>query len=136
MDEGLRSYLVAQGVLDDDGYSRRVSYGRCSRCHGAILKGLDAKPCGLPRRVSPTPLDAVGEAQALLLGATTYDLHRSRYHGYLIMERRDRWAMSRRSEVVVADHRCEVIWTAGRSCLTWDHLQQQHIAPAGDDPTF
>lgn len=99
----LLAQLTAAGRIDTDGTRRTVAHRRHT-CGQPILAGLDHDPCGLPVTADPWPVDAMGEALALLAGRRTYDLA-----GRMRLELNHRCASALarpRRWPVVADHRC------------------------------
>lgn len=85
----LRTKLQRDGLMDDNGLTRRARARRCTTCRTYLLAGLDGDLCAFPAYVDPTPLSAHGEAAALILGRRTYALwHRG---GRLELTPRDRW---------------------------------------------
>lgn len=72
----LQTHLEACGRWDADGIRRAVSAAVCPTCKTRVLTGLDDDRCAGPATADPTPLDATGEALALLAGRSTYDLTR------------------------------------------------------------
>ncbi len=68
----LRRQLVDTGHLTDDGLTRSARLRRCPRCRRPVLAGIDNN--GLDAWADPAPLDADGEARALLDGRHTWDL--------------------------------------------------------------
>lgn len=70
----LKTKLQRDGLMDEDGLTRRARARRCKQCRAYLLAGLDGDICALPAYVDPTPLSALGEAAALILGRRTYAL--------------------------------------------------------------
>lgn len=60
----------------DRGTSRKVHAELCAKCGRPILVGLDDDRCAMTARVNPWPLNALGEASALLADRATYELRR------------------------------------------------------------
>jgi hypothetical protein len=105
----LQGLLEAKGAWNSDGVSRRARATFCRKCGAVVLRGLDFEPAGAAVSVDPTPLDAFGEAMALLHDRRTYWLawRGDRY------EINPRWPEHIRGEPagtgrhdVLAEHRC------------------------------
>jgi hypothetical protein len=81
--------------------STRPTCRPCANCHRLLLTGIDE---GLPYRVDPAPLTALGELSARLTGRRSYALVASwlahRTAGRIRMDG------SRGRPIVFADHRC------------------------------
>jgi hypothetical protein len=70
----LQQHLEAIGAWNADGVTRRATARRCRSCRAPTLAGLDHHAAALPVRCDPTPLNALGELQALMAGHSTYRL--------------------------------------------------------------
>lgn len=72
---------------DRGGVSRKVHARLCSKCGRSMLVGLDDDRCAITARVDPTPLNAVGEASALMNDRPTFALRR--IGGEYVLDRRE-----------------------------------------------
>jgi len=86
-------------------YARAAQLRVCKKCGAPVLAGLDADIAALKVQIDPTPVDAVGEALAVLAGRGTYELHRSR-HGHQIHARYPWNITAPRKRPVYPGHRC------------------------------
>jgi hypothetical protein len=102
----LQAHLEATGAWDNDGISRHAKSRRCSSCGMWVLAGLDDPRCAGPAVVDTEPLNALGEAVALLTGRTTYTLARRGNH--IELDHRNPWAIAANNPEgdVVAEHTC------------------------------
>jgi hypothetical protein len=106
-DPWLQRYLELIGRWNADGIGRGLRARACTRCAVTCLAGLDADRAGLPVWLHPAPLNALGEAVALLLNIPTYSLHRRR--NGLQADLRDTAAIRKRPTTIIevmAEHRC------------------------------
>lgn len=108
----LYRHLEQTGALGPDRIGRAVRATACRKCHAHTLTGLDGDLCAGVARVDPEPIDAIGEALALLTGRRTYCLHNSgdRYE----LQLRDQWKITgapagTRPYDVVAEHTCDAV---------------------------
>lgn len=101
----LQRHLEQLGLWNSDSFSRRLSAGRCHRCHAQVVRGLDADVAAISVTADPQPIDQLGEALALLAGRSSYSL----------LRRDSAWSLSPRDEyriragkpaTVLAEHRC------------------------------
>lgn len=104
-----------QAKLEREGYTtggigRRVQARTCRTCHAKVLAGADGDTCGRVCHVDPVPVNAAGEALAVLTGRYTVAMWKAR-DGYQL-EPRDQFAI-RRSPAgtstrydVLAEHVC------------------------------
>jgi hypothetical protein len=98
--------VTAQWLKDRQAdWARAANLRTCPACHTTVLAGLDADAAALPIRCDPTPLDALGEAVALLQGRTTYDLIETKT-GRELYERSAHTIKKPRRYQVFATHKC------------------------------
>lgn len=103
----LQRHLETAGRWNVDGIGRRLSGGRCRRCHATVVRALDDDIAGLPVTCDAQPVNDVGEALALLQGRATYAVVNSL--GRWQLDPRDRYRIAaRRPDLVVAQHVCDV----------------------------
>jgi hypothetical protein len=101
----LRRHLETAGRWNTDGIGRNLSSGTCRTCRARVVRGLDGDRCALPRTCDPQPVDAVGEALALVGGRATFTLTRAT--GQWRLDTRDEYRIAgRRLGVVLAEHQC------------------------------
>jgi len=106
-DPWLQRYLELIGRANPDGIGAGIRAGYCPRCKATVLAGLDADIAALPVRLHPAPVNAHGEAAALLLAIPTYALLRRATR--LEARLRDRAAIAARPPHIIAvhaEHRC------------------------------
>lgn len=85
--------LHADGTIDPaTGTTRRARPARCSRCKAWVVRGYGADWCSLAVDADPDPLDAIGEALALIAGRATFELRI--VGGRPELRRRDRWMIA------------------------------------------
>lgn len=85
--------LNADGTIDPaTGATRRARPAKCSRCGAWVVRGYDADWCSLAVDADPDPLDALGEALALIAGRPTFELRMA--GGRPELRRRDRWMIA------------------------------------------
>jgi len=103
--------------------SREAVAQRCS-CQSQILVGLSDDWCARVVRVSPVPLNPLGEMLARLAGLQTFELHREGEHCCLY--ERDRWHIAGRAAGelvycwrvdVLTEHRCGWVFPTAPSLL-------------------
>jgi hypothetical protein len=86
-------------------YARAAQMRLCKKCGSPVLVGLDADIAALKVEIDPTPINAVGEAVALLAGRGTYELHAAR--GARQIHCREEWNVrAPRTRPVFPGHRC------------------------------
>lgn len=86
---------------------RTTKATRCATCKTLIVAGLDADTCAFIVQADPTPLDATGEALALLAGLHTYTAHRTNKGAVQLTRRCGRWpTIIRSAHDVWPEHRC------------------------------
>lgn len=108
----IKAHLQAQGYMDENGLTRRVTAKTCTDCHAPVLAALDADVCAFSVHVDPAPLSVVGEALAVITGRRTYALRR--LGGRHLLSRRSSFAIAgspagsaRAARYdVLADHAC------------------------------
>jgi len=86
--------------------TRYAQLGRC-HCGAPVVAGIDGDVCAFMIRADPQPLNALGEALAILSGLATLKL--TRPGGRLLLTARDPWHISGRPwerADVIAEHRC------------------------------
>lgn len=96
----------ADGLVDEDGTTRRARTLLCRRCGVPIFTGLDADRCAFTVRVDPGPIDARGELVAVMTGRRTYRLS---WRGQYELDPRTEIEIAAQppTEVeVLAEHRC------------------------------
>lgn len=107
--ERVKESLVAAGLMDERGNSRRACARACQRCGAKTVVGYDADRVAILAVADPTPLTAIGEVLAIVAGRQTWTLED---RGRLELNYRDAWrirahpAEERPSAVVLAEHRC------------------------------
>lgn len=103
----IKTMLEAQGRMVG-GVTRAATARTCRDCGAPVLAGLDGDVAAVTVRVDPAPLDAAGEALAVLGGRGTYSLRRSGRRFEL--DRRDPFHMRTPAGTstydVCAEHRC------------------------------
>jgi hypothetical protein len=107
MDADLKTLLIGVGAMTQTGIMRRARIQTCRTCHHPILAGLDSERAALEARCDLDRLSTTGEAEALLAGRTTYDLH-GHTGDRPVLERRDQWTIRTPadSRLVLASHTC------------------------------
>jgi hypothetical protein len=70
----IEASLRNRGLWNADGVSRKARARLCKKCQAPVMVGLDDERCGIPVTVDPTPLNALGEVQALMTGRATFSL--------------------------------------------------------------
>lgn len=87
---------------------RTVTVAVCPGCRAKIVSGLNADWCAWDVALDHGPVDALGEALAVLTGRTTYDLRPGSSPHTRVMEARraGRIANGRKTWPVHAEHRC------------------------------
>lgn len=113
----VREILDQRGLWFGDGVTRRVRAQHCKRCGRAVLVGLEGERCQSVAVCDPTPLGALGEAQALLAGAPTFDLawRGGRYeidYRYAEVIKAYPAGIARINSEVIAAHQCAVEYGA------------------------
>lgn len=84
---------------------RNAGLHLCPRCKHPVLSGLDDDNAARTAHADPTPINAIGEALALLSGRATFDLTSG--DGKKQLWRRDQWNIAgRRKYPVLPEHRC------------------------------
>lgn len=122
MDAWLKAHLLARGVLDSDGVSRRVSSSRCPECRAAVLRGLDSDRCGWPVVASIDSVDQLGELLAIANGLRTFDLIPRQVKsstGWQLDGRRSAHIAKPRRHQVHAEHRCGLVLPAAPQSPRW-----------------
>jgi hypothetical protein len=105
----VKAGLVAAGVMDERGNTRRARARICQRCHAKVIVGFDADRAATLAIAEPTPLTALGEVLALVAGRQTWALED---RGRMELNYRDAWrisstpAESRPTALVLPEHRC------------------------------
>lgn len=100
--------------------SRAATLRLCPRCKTPTITGLDSDIAALAVRCDPTPLNAIGEAIALLGGRTTYDLASGPGRKELWPRNADHISVTRRYPVL-ADHQCNRSLTQYAAALPERH---------------
>lgn len=86
-------------------HHRAARLRTCPRCGAPVLLGLDAERAGTRAAADPTPIDAMGEAMALINGRATFDLMKT--GGRMELNWRDAFAIEgERRWPVVPAHSC------------------------------
>ena len=107
-----RSEHPAGHLADGGGRDARPDW--CRKCRAPIIRGLDADYCAVVVIVDSTPLNATGEALAILADIPTYLLHLTRTNKARLDRRHWYSYRTRPAGVttigqrydVVAEHRC------------------------------
>ena len=95
---------------------------RCPNCKTPIVAGLDADACAGRALADPTPLDATGEAHALLAGLATYTAHRTNNGAVQLTRRSGRWpTIIRSAHDVWPAHACRHMHTHTTGTLLDPH---------------
>jgi hypothetical protein len=111
------AFLATKTGADPRGPANpRAHWRQCRQCGAACLAGLDADVMALQAFVDPTPLDARGEALALLSDRRTYTL---RLRPKPRLDRRDADAITG-----------EPAGTPGLTVLPWHHCHTPLAQPA------
>lgn len=71
----IEASMRARGLWNEDGIARRARARLCPKCGDPIMVGLDADVAAYPAKCDPTPLNALGEVQALMTGRATWHLN-------------------------------------------------------------
>lgn len=134
----LTEYLITGNHIGP-GMRRRARMRVCGGCKVLILGGYDDVVCAFPRRADPWPLNATGEAAALLEGRWTVSLLREG-SGFVLDPR---WpqhieakpAGATRRQDVLREHRCgspppsEALLAPSTFALIAHHLPPGSPAP-------
>jgi hypothetical protein len=72
--EQIKASLVARGIWDENGVSRKARARFCRRCRSPVIAGYDHDRCAFAAYVDPMPLNPLGEAMALMADRPTYSL--------------------------------------------------------------
>lgn len=136
----IKASLEARGLWDADGISRKARARLCKACGAPVLAGLDHEPLGLATLVDPVPLNALGEALALMTDRRSYALWWSGKHYALsprgaIQITASPAGTDRRYDVV-AEHKCGMpLDQTMREGSTLKGGKQQ-TAELSDEPPF
>ena len=71
--ERVQAHLIATGVMDEQGVTRRPRPAHCARCRHAVIAAIT--DAGFTVTCWPVPTTAHGELTALLAGLPTYSWH-------------------------------------------------------------
>jgi hypothetical protein len=70
----VKASLIARGLWDADGITRKARGRLCSQCGAPVIVGLDHDRCAMAVFLDPSPVNVLGEAMALLAGRQSYSL--------------------------------------------------------------
>jgi hypothetical protein len=70
----LTAHLERLGYANTDGIHRAAHMTRCPHCRASRMSGLNAETAAMPAHCDPTPLNALGELQAVLASHYTCTL--------------------------------------------------------------
>lgn len=133
----IRRSLVERGVMTEGGTTRKARGRSCPHCGAPVLAGLDDDRCAKEAVVDPTPVNALGEATALLQNRFTYSL---RWADAYYLDPRDQWNIAAspagtdpRIEIVV-QHKCGTQLAATMHTISTVGPKIKEIT--GDEPPF
>lgn len=137
--EQIKRSLVDRGIWDENGLSRRTRARLCRKCGAPVMAGLDHDRAALSVYADPTPLNALGEAMALMDDRSTYSL---RYiGGRYELDHRAHWTIAAapagtdpRVEVLAA-HKCGSAFPDAYRGTALTPLHQSK-GTDNDDPPF
>lgn len=112
-DPWIERYLELTGRANPDRIGLGFRPRSCPDCGKTTLAGLDSDVAALPVYLNGAPLNAAGEAAALILGLRTFALVR-RPSG-LNADQRDSAAIRQRPPTIIdvlTEHRCGWYWPA------------------------
>lgn len=72
--EVVKGSLIERGLWDEDGIKRKARARHCKRCGAVVMAGLDHDRMALDVYCDPYPINALGEAVALLSDRRSYYL--------------------------------------------------------------
>lgn len=110
---------------------RGARSGVCLKCRRPVLRGLDHDKCAMTAEVDAYPISALGEAVALLRGATTFDLALTGGTYELHYRYRQHVGQVRSYPVFVA-HDCSYFYHPAEEAFTED----VPVAELPDEPPF
>lgn len=152
MPAALVAHLKATGAWDAGGVSRRAQARPCRRCAVVCMVGMPSTPCAYEVRCDSVPIDAVGEALALIGGTdmpvrATYRLRWYPGRGRYELDRRNVWSIRAapagstdddgQRVIVLAEHVCgapalPVSTAAGRALAEQARQAAEDAAPWAD----
>lgn len=131
-DERKTKALDTRGLLNEDGYGRKLRSRRCHRCGQPIVAGLDADRMALAVDCYPELLTHRGEVGIVLAGGITY-----RLWGRSIGAPFPEWRIDYRGTEDIAAHSADDVDVLGsHHCMLrmQSDWSRHFVVPADSDP--